>query len=203
EKQLKLIDYLRNNVEVMSDIYFEGRFPRKETFGKIFDLTYEFLFDDEDLNDKNYTPSQLKAMINFYISNHCTSNFDLITYMSSKNIDTRIRNVFTLISTYFEYKLPKYFRAFQNIFEYVNTEKSLGLDKFSLLTFLTQLEFGTIEQHEIILKESGVPNELVKKIGESFKNCTSLFEVQEKIKKNSNLLNNLNTFEKRIFNKYI
>jgi len=208
DKQISLINYFRDNIKLIEDLNFKGTFPKKETLNYIFNICENFLFTDKDKN--RYSPfkgDQLRSLVNFYISDNCKNNMDLlnnnIIKNSSKNINTKIRHIFYFISHYCEFTLPKYFRAFENIYNFVIEEKTVNLTKINLSGVLKKLEFGTVEDHEICLKEVGLPNELIKKIGGYFKECTTLNQVNKRIKENKEIIDNCDNFEKRLLQRYL
>ena len=72
------------------------------------------------------------------------------------------------------------------------------------LTYLiTILEYGHSENHEIALKEAGVPNEIIKKIANKFRDCANLQGVRIKYSLNPGLTNILSPLERKIFNRYV
>jgi len=143
---------------------------------------------------------QIQWLTNYYIYGN-PSIKQLIDLQQGKSVDTQVRNAFNLISKYFEFLLPKYFTAFENIFNFVYHE---GEDKvLNLKLLVTKLEFGFLGAHEITLKEAGLPNSIIRKVSARFEGCESLDQINARITKNSDVLSDLNSFEKRIFRKYI
>ena len=156
QKQINLIEYLRNNLDKL-EISFTGQMPNKDVVSQIFHLCENYLFSELDKNrNLPFRGDQLLTLINFYISNHYKSPIDLLNNEfikgSTKNIDTRVRYVFKFISDYCGFKLPKYFYAFQNIYNYVNQDENLSCH---LEYFILKLEFGTAHPFAIELNELG------------------------------------------------
>jgi ERCC4-related helicase len=203
-KQIALINHLRNDIFILDDIYFDGIYPNKEQLEKIIFLCHEYLFTNRDAKDKNYTINQLASLTKYYVYKK-PSLKELIKAheFKSDKIDTVVRNTFNLISHYFEFALPKYFTAFENLFNFVCHEKGKRDIQIKLKYLITLLEFGHDNPHEIALKESGLPNEIIKKVGNNFSDCNSLEEIRDKYKMNPYLISSLTEFEKKLFNRYV
>ena len=201
-KQISLINHLRDSAVLLDEIYFKGNLPSSEQLDQILNLCNDFLFNDQDKNNRNYTTNQLNFFVKFYVYKQPKLK-DIISKHGSNNIDTRIRNAFNLVSHYFEFAIPKYLTAFENIFNFVYTESGKKGKGINLSFLITVLEFGHSQDHEIALKEAGLPNEIIDKISKSFSDCGSLEDVRNKVAITPSLINNLSDFEKRIFNRYI
>ncbi|NLA23365.1 MAG: hypothetical protein GX879_00195, partial [Bacteroidales bacterium] len=203
-KQIALINHLRNDIFIIDELYFDGIYPSKEQLGRILLLCHEFLFVNRDANDRSYTINELSRLTKFYVYKK-PSLKELINahVYKSDNIDTVVRNTFNLISHYFEFALPKYFTAFENLFNFVCYDRGKSDKQIKLKYLITLLEFGHDNPHEIALKESGLPNEIIKKVGNSFSDCNSLEEIRDKYKMNPYLISNLTEFEKKLFNRYV
>lgn len=203
-KQVALINHLRNDIFIIDEIHFDGIYPTKEQLDKIILLCHEFLFTTTDAKDKNYSIDKLASLTKFYVYMR-PSLKELIKAheYKSENIDTTVRNTFNLISHYFEFAFPKYFTAFENLFNFVCCEKYQNNKQIKLKYLITLLEFGHDNPHEIALKESGLPNEIIRKIGRKFSDCNSLEEIRYKYKMNPYLVSDLSEFEKKLFNRYV
>lgn len=199
-KQIDLIRYLRSHLLVIEEITFSGNLPKKEQLEEILMLCHKYLFTIEHQEDRNYTILQLIRLTKHYVYNKPPIK-DLINEFESDNIDTRIRNAFNLIATYFEFALPKYLSAFENLFNFVCRERKQA--EISLALLITVLEFGHSAEHEISLKEAGLPNDIIKKVTEAFKDCNSLEQIRDKYRIDPFLIDNLSPFEKKIFKRYI
>lgn len=203
-KQIALINHIRNDIFLMDEIYFEGVYPNKEQLDRIIRLCHEFIFTKSDVEDKNYSLNQLIRLTKYYVYKKPSLKELIIAHeFKSEKIDTVVRNTFNLISHYFEFALPKYFIAFENLFNFVCYEKGKSSKQINLKYLITLLEFGHDSPHEIALKESGLPNEIIRKIGNNFADCNSLEEVRNKFKMNPYLISNLNDFEKKLFKRYV
>lgn len=203
-KQIELINHIRHDIFLIDEIYFDGIYPSKEQLDSILRLCHEFIFTKKDTEDKNYSLNQLIRLTKYYIYKKPSLKELIIAHeFKSDKIDTVVRNTFNLISHYFEFALPKYFIAFENLFNFVCNEKHKATKQINLKYLITLLEFGHDSSHEIALKESGLPNEIIKKIGANFSDCNSLEEVRNKFKMNPYLISNLGDFERKLFKRYI
>lgn len=202
-QQINLFKYFRNNENVLEELYFESNLPKKAQLNRIMDICYDYLFNEKDRNDRGIYFTDLKVKLNYYVYKN-PSLKQLISGFTSTNEDTRIRNTFKLISRYFEFSLPRYFAVFENIYNYVYYEKFNKYDAISMSFVITKLQFGFSEEHEIALKDIGVPRGIVKKVSKLFSDCKNITDIRMKLKLNPYLLNNvLTSFEKRMFLKYV
>lgn len=204
-KQIALINFLRSKPIYLQLVYFKGNRPEKQQLDEIFNLTREYLFNDRDLNDKSFIYWELSRLLKYYIY-HNPSIKQIITEQKySATIDAKIRSAFKLITHYFEFAFPRYFRAFENIYNFVYNEYNNNIQNggISLKYIITLLEFGFVKENEIALKEAGLPNDIIKKVSGKFSDCNSLEQVRIKYKLNPNIINNLTLFEQNIFKKYI
>lgn len=204
-KQIELINSLRSNPIYLQLVYFKGNRPEIQQLDEIFNLTREFLFNDRDLNDKSFPEWDLKRLLQYYIYYSPTIKLLIETQKGTEYIDTKIRKAFTLITHYFEFAFPRYFRAFENIYNFVYNEYNNTIENggISLKYIITLLEFGFVNENEIALKEAGLPNDIVKKVSGKFNDCKSLEQVRIKYQLNPFIINNLTSFEQKIFKKYI
>lgn len=200
--QYSLINYLRSNSEVMKKLLFSSQYPKKEQLDKILELCHLHLFNEKDQNDRNFHIGNLSRLTKFYIY-HAPSIKELIKTQNGERIDTRVRNAFSLISRYFEFALPKYFSAFENLFNYVYLERFGTSEVISLKALITMLEFGSVEKHEIVLKEAGVPVGIINKLSSGLKDCDNIDKVKAKLALNPYLTGNLSNYEKIILAKYV
>ncbi|RQO42454.1 hypothetical protein DBR39_00840 [Chryseobacterium sp. KBW03] len=203
-KQITFINFLRQNPILLQLVYFKNK-PDKQHLDEIFTLTRNYLFSDRDLNDKSFIYWELNRLLKYYIY-YNPSIKQLITEQKySKTIDAKIRSAFKLITHYFEFAFPRYFRAFENIYNFVYNEYHNNIQNggISLQYIITLLEFGFVKENEIALKEAGLPNDIVRKVSERFGDCNSLEQVRSKYRLNPNIINNLTLFEQKMFRKYI
>ncbi len=202
EKQVNLLKELRKNTLTLKELAFAGNIPEKSQLDKIIELCFNFLFNEKDFTDKNFSLENLRRCIKYYIYRN-PSLKELIATQNGQKIDTKIRNAFKLITKYFEFSLPKYITAFENIYNFVYQQKFQVINKINLKYLITKLEFGFVTNHEIALKEAGVPVNIINKISNKFKDCNDLDQIRTRFRARPYLINDLTLFEKKIFKKYV
>lgn len=202
-KQVSLIKELRQSLFLVDELYFSGNLPTKEQLDHMIMLCHKHLFTERDVNDRNYSIRQLIRLTKFYVYKKPSLKELIAIHDTTESIDTKVRRAFNLISHYFEFSLPKYLTAFENLYNFIYGEMGKGGKGISLAYLITTLEFGHSEEHEIALKEAGLPNEIIKKVSEQFADCSTIEQVRIKAALNPSLLSNLNSFERKIFNRYI
>lgn len=200
-QQLSLIDALRADI-YLEELQFNSIMPTGEQLDRILDLCFQHLFNNHHRENRSYTIANLKRLTKYYVFIN-PSFKELVTNFQSGNIDTRVRNAFGLISEYFEFALPKYLTTFENIFNFVAQERNPESKAVNFTYLITRLEFGQSEEHEIALKEAGLPNDIIKKISELFKDCSTLQQIRYKFSSNPSLTKGLTPFEQKIFKRYI
>jgi helicase len=200
-QQLSLIDALRADPS-LEELYFSSIMPTGEQLDSILYLCFLHLFNDHHREDRSFTLGNLQRLTKYYVFLD-PSLKELISNFSSDNIDTRVRNAFGLVSEYFEFALPKYLVTYENIFNFVLSERLPDLKPVSFTYLITKMEFGQSEEHEIALKEAGLPNDIIRKIGDVFKDCSTLQQIRYKFEANPGLIRILSPFEQKIFKRYI
>ena len=202
QNQILLIQHLRQNSEVLDKIHFDGALPNKDQLDVILILCHEFLFNKQDRENRNFWIGELTKQTKFYIYKNPPIKLLILNQKGAKT-DTKIRSAFSLLTHFFEFALPKYFTAFENIFNFIYQEENPGSNGINLKYLITKLEFGFVSNHEIAFKEAGLPNDIISKVEKNFKECKSLEEIRQKIRFNPFLTKALTPFEKKIFDKYI
>lgn len=97
---------------------------------------------------------------------------------------------------------PRYIKAFESIFNFVANEKKSK--EISLDYIVSLLEYGTNDSHEIILRDAGIPREIMKKISSVFYNCENHQDIQNTFKsRRLEIIKKLSNIELRILDKYI
>lgn len=208
EKQISFIHFLRNNGETFdsdSSITREG-IPLKQELSIILNYISNFLLTDSEKEkiarrhgafDVGF--GILKQRINYYVYEKPTIQ-QFIKCQAGKTVDTQIRNAFSYITNYFEFLLPKYLMAVSNLYNFVAQEK--GWEEIHLDYVISILQYGFVEKHNIALKDAGVPNDIIRKVGKHFDGCQDIVDIRETYK-HVNLEKLLNPIELRIFNRYI
>lgn len=205
--QLALIEHLRNHNN-LDKYYFNGQLPDNDCLDNILSAIYNFLFTDQNKGgnfDNDVGKSILIGLTKYYI--YYSPSFKLLLASETvrkarKSNNARIRYVFDLMSKYFEFIWPKYLKTFENIYNFVASERCQK--KVELAMLIAQLEYGTTKNHEIILRDSGLPNEIVKKISKYFTKCESFEDIQKtKIHKEIVIKKEIYPIEFKILNKYL
>lgn len=201
ENQIKLVNYFRHNLISYEALQFQ-MMPKKEQYEYIITLIHEHLFVKKYKDDTTIPIWDLK----YHSSGHIYFDLSLKQLIEQQNrigIDAKIRVALTLISNYFEFALPKYLTVFQNLFNFVCDEINQPTKKINLELLIIKLEYGGTEPHEIALKEIGLPQIIIKGIGDKFKGCSDINEVRARYFENPELIKKLHPFEQRIFIKHI
>ena len=178
--QVALINYLRSS-QILRAYIFEDQLP-SICFELMLSTVYDYLFTERDKgkNFKNDVGKSILISLTQYYYYYSPSFKELVehaTVKRSRSTDnSRIRFVFDLMSKYFEFVWPKYLKAFERLFNFVAKEK--GLPSINLDLVIAKLEYGTTKNHEIMLRDLGMPNEIVRKISKYFKDCKDYEEVQ-------------------------
>jgi hypothetical protein len=181
EGQKKLIQHLRSKL-FLDECYYDRLIPDKEILQIILSTIYEFLFSDSDKGRNFDNETGKNILINltkFYV--YYSPGFkglfesDTAKYVRP-HTNSRIRFAFELISKYFEFVWPKYLKCFEELYNFVAAEK--GYKAIDASALVAKLEYGTTESHEILLKDAGVPNELIKKISVFFKDCGDFQDIR-------------------------
>lgn len=208
EKQIRFIRFLRNNGETFDSdgsITREG-IPLKQELNIILNYIAVYLLPDSE--KERIAGRQgvfeagfgiLKQRINFYVYEKPTIQ-QFIKCQIGKTVDTQIRNAFSFITNYFEFLLPKYLMAVANLYNFVAQEKEW--EEIHLDYVISILQYGFVEKHNIALKDAGVPNDIIRKVGKHFDGCQDIVDIRETYK-HINLEKLLNPIELRIFNRYI
>lgn len=204
EGQSGLINYLRSNIS-NTDCHFDGQLPNNKNQDAIFSLTYQYLFSDNDKRSKSWTERQVIAATKYWVGQKpsipALINYPIVA-SDSENINTRIRNVFTFTSHFFEFAWPKYLKAFANIYNFV--AKEIGEPEINLEFLLMKLEFGSSELHEVALKDAGLPNDIIKKVAQSFEGCETFDQLHIRFNEIHTMLNQqLSSFEIMLLEKHL
>jgi helicase len=198
DNQIRLIRYLRDSKYISDNIFFNTEIPNKEIFGSIFNLVHEFLFNIKDKNDQKWTPGQLERVSKFYLYRQPSIKELIQDDEYGKKVDTKVRHVLDLVYHYFEFALPKYISAFENIYNYVFPTSTINLQ------YVTKLfQYGSKSNEEIILYETGIPKELAQKLARYLHDCKDLSDVRSQLQGNRRAMLGLHPFEKTLINKLI
>lgn len=205
--QIELINHLRKGGN-LDRYYFKEQLPLKGCLDNILSCCYDYLFTDHDKGrnfDTEIGKSILIGLTKYYI--YYTPSFkELLSsdtvQRARANENSRIRYVFDLMSKYFEFSWPKYLKTFSNVYNFVASEKRQPLIALDMV--IAKLEYGTTENHEIILRDSGLPNEIIKKISHYFKGCETYEDIYSVSRsRNNEIKDSIHPIENKIFHKYI
>lgn len=205
--QIDLIMHLRQS-ENLEKYTFSDQLPPKDCLSRILSICYDLMFTEHDKGrnfDSEVVKSILLQLTKYYIYYSPTFKELLLSnaVQSARESDnSRIRYVFDLVSKYFEFTWPKYLKSFSNIYNLVAKEKSQNV--ISLDMVIAKLEYGTTHNHEIILRDSGLPNEIVKKVSTYFKGCESYDDIYRvSNEKSVEILSSMHPIERKIFKRYV
>lgn len=205
EGQIRLIQHLRNS---RKEYTIDDQYIKKEIQSEILSTIFDFLFSEKDKGRSFNTDigkSILIQLTNYYTYHKPSFK----TMLSSDTVkkqraseNARIRFVFDLYTKYFEFTWPKYIKAFESIYNFTAVEK--GTLPIHLDMLVAQLEYGTTKPHEIILRDTGLPNEIIGKISEHYKNCKTFEDVQRVTQENkSKITKDIHSIEKKVIEKYL
>lgn len=205
--QINLINHLRNSNSLM-EYYFNTPLPTLDLTRNLLSVIYDFIFTDHD-KGRNFNNEVGKFVLigltNYYIFHQPTFKQLLISETVIKaraTVNSRIRYVFDLTTKYFEFVWPRYIKAFANLFNFVAHEKNLPTINLDML--IAQLEYGTTKTHEILLRDSGIPREIIKKISIYFKDCETFDDIQAIALSNKRGINSsIEPIESKILDKYL
>jgi helicase len=187
---------------------FDSPIPRVDVARLIFSDIYEHLFTKND-RGRNFDEEQGKSVLlqltNYYLY-YQPSFSEFVSHptivKARTKIDSRIRYVFDIISKYFEFVWPRYLMAFQRLYNYAAAVN--GLPPISLELMIAQLEYGTTKNHEILLRDCGIPSDSIRKISNFFAHCESMEDVlQTKRRRYAKIAQALDPIEIKILNRYI
>lgn len=203
EWQISLIKYFRELPDQeVQDFVINNTIPKYDIFVKIFDLIYQHLFSDRYKNDKTFWIWVLKYYVYWYIQSQWKPLIEIIELMRGNNIDTKIRQALKLVTEYFEFALPKYFRAMENIFLFIYNERFWIKPEGNYTYLITLLEYWCLHPHEIILKEIWIPISIIRKITKYISWSENLKEIKEKLS-TIDLNKILDPYEVIIINRYL
>ncbi len=195
EKQLSLIKYLKDNPLLRGQLYIKHKLPDKAQVDIIMHLIHDILFSDSDKKDA-WTTGNLSRLVKYQIY-YNPSIKQLITQHSAKKEDTKIRNILELVYKYFEFSLPKYIIALENILNFVYG------DDISLGMMATHLQYGNDETYNILLTDAGVPKSIISHLSPYIKDTGNIKEIKATIESNPHSLKGLSTIEIKMLSKRI
>jgi hypothetical protein len=204
ERQIELINYLRTVNKGILDL------SSYDTLIWILKLAHNHLFNDRDkmTNEAGLEKYLLPKSASYIL--HPVSLKRLIdedVKWRSENrpnepIDRVIGGTIKFYSTYIEYAWPRYLSAFDRLYNFVQAEQGLPTTDFDVL--IAKLEYGSAEKHQILLREAGVPFEIIQKIASLFEECQTPEEVYDACERNLGRIKSILTnIEYRVLRFYI
>jgi helicase len=187
DNQLALITILRNEPNLKDDLHFDKNLPSKQQVDIIIKLVHEVLFSDYE-RKRSWTTNNIARFVKsqLYFKPSLKS---LIKQYDAVNEDTKIRNVLSLIYTYFEFSLPKYIMTLENLYNYVYE----GDLSFSIM--ITHLQYGSNEIQDILLADAGLPKTIIQYLSPKLKGIKSVDDIRNRIHNNPTILNGLSKLE--------
>lgn len=187
DNQLALITILRNEPNLKDDLYFHKNLPSKQQVDIIIKLVHEVLFSGYE-RKRSWTTNNIARFVKsqLYFKPSLKS---LIKQYSAVNEDTKIRNVLSLIYTYFEFSLPKYIMTLENLYNYVYE----GDLSFSIM--IAHLQYGSNEIQDILLADAGLPKTIIQHLSPRLIGIKSVDDIRNRIHNNPTILNGLSKLE--------
>lgn len=206
DKQINLIESLRSEpVLPFEAILNNGDFiRRRDLFEKLIENIYKLPSIGGRGDWKGYTIKQMTWLAFDYIKHPYFKTImdNIIVASSSKNVNTRIRKSLRILCQHFEFLLPRYAQAFQEIYNFVAKER--GERSIELGYIISLLEYGTSDQVAILLRDAGLPLEIVNKVKRMFGNCENMNALMERKRNIRPLLEKvLNVFELKMLDRYL
>lgn len=195
EKQISLIKYMRRERYIGRSLAGLHSLPDKEQMSLVMDLVHEHLFADGDKKE-SWTTAKLSKFVKFQIY-HKPSLKAMIAEYSAAKEDTKIRNVLELIYRYFEFSLPKYFMAFERLFNFVYG------GKLSLALTITHLQYGSDKIQDILLVDAGVPRSIVTRVSEKLNGVKDIGDIRRRFDRDPRILSGLSAIEMRMLAKRV
>ncbi|WP_076736531.1 DEAD/DEAH box helicase [Cronobacter sakazakii] len=205
--QIELIRHLRLDAN-FEKYHYSSQRPTLDKVESILFVIFDFLFTENNKGRRFRNEMERKILIDltkFYIyrqpSFSMLLNSNSMKFLS-KEENPRIRLTFDLITKYFEFIWPRYLKAFENILNFVANEKSMK--PVNMDYFIAILEYGTNQNHEIILRDAGLPKEIVSKVSGIFNGCINYQDIQRVFKnKRREIESKLGSIEIKIMSRYV
>lgn len=189
KKQINLIELLRRNPSFGQQLSGIAALPDKHQVDTIIYLLYEYLFSDSDIKE-NWS----WGFVSKYVKHQIYFNpglKELIAEYNAAKESTKIRNVLDMVYRYFEFALPKYLCAFENIYNFVYDKR------ISLSIMVSHLQYGSDLLQDMLLHDAGLPKSVVKKISPFLQDVNNLTELRQKVR-HEDVVGLLSPIEKRM-----
>lgn len=195
DNQILLLSYFRRYPQTEGKIHFSEGLPNKSQVDLVVELIYDLLFSDND-KKKGWTHANLSRLVKHKIYLNPTIK-DMIEQYDAKSIDTKIRNVFEIKYRYFDFLLPKYLSAFENLFNYSFD------NKISFKYMISTLQYGSDKKQDVLLGDAGVPISIVQKVSGFLDGHVNASQIRQTLSTDPKVLDALTDIEKRILKKRV
>jgi hypothetical protein len=195
EKQISLIRYMRADRSIGRYLSGLHSLPDKDQMSLIMELVHDHLFAEADKKE-SWTTGRLSKFVKFQIYHKPGLKAMIAEYNAVKE-DTKIRNVLELIYRYFEFSLPKYFMAFERLFNFVYN------GRISLALTITHLQYGSDKIQDILLVDAGVPHSIVSRVSEGLSGVKNIGDIRRKFDRDPKILSGLSAIEMRMLAKRV
>ena len=187
DNQLNLIAILREQQNLKEELYFEKSLPAKQQIDIIIKLVHEVLFSENERR-QSWTTNNISRFVKkqLYFKPSLKS---LIKEYDAVHEDTKIRNVLSLIYTYFEFSLPKYITTLETLYNYVYEQE------VSFSRMLTQLQYGSNDIQDILLADAGLPRSIIQHLSPKLKGIENVSDIRKRLESNPQFLHGLSNLE--------
>lgn len=205
DKQIGLVRLLRSSESLPFEDKSSNNFILDiQLLDQLFENIFKLVNTDARGKWNGYTYKQLSWLAGDYIRKPYLRTIisHEIIMGNSKNINTRIRNALKILSQHFEFLLPRYIQVFQEIYNFVAKER--GGKELELGYIINLLEYGTSNEVEVLLRDAGLPLEIVRKVKAFFDNCEDANAIiARKRERYEDLKKVLNRFEMQLLDRYL
>jgi hypothetical protein len=178
DKQIELVNYIRSTGLGELDL------SNVTTLSWVLKQTHDYLFNERDkVNETSLDKYYIPRSVNYIL--HPVSLKRLIDEAiqwrkinrPKDTVDQIIGDTIKFYSGYIEYAWPRYISAFDRIYNFVQQENGNPRTDFDVL--IAKLEYGSTNKQDMLLREAGVPFEIIQKISSVFELCQSPEEIYE------------------------
>lgn len=204
KRQIDLINYLRAKQPSRLDL------NEYQTLRWVLLSTHNFLFNERDVinPDTSLEGYYIPKSINYILRPRSLKQLigENIKWNKENRPNEKINKVISdtikFYTRYIEYAWPRYLTAFDRIYNFVQFERSQPSVSFDIL--IAKLEYGSTEPHQILLREAGVPFEIIQKVKDIFQHCKTPEEMYNTSTKSVDAIKRrLSSIEYRVLQFYI
>lgn len=190
--QKAIYDYIWANFETDYQWIKWNSFPQYEQSTYILKLCFEHLFKPTET--KNITPKKLAMIIK-----RCNGSRSLITliqneiqyyhYQKGEDYNSVLTRAFQIQRHWFDYKIPKWFGAFNEIQKFICNKKNVAAGDYSY--FISMIENDYISERANLLMEFDIPTTAIKKLDQFIPSSVSSENFIEYIKNNKEFISTM------------